>query len=142
MGRLTRIRPEFVDSAPRILEPGVVYVSMGYRTVLHLCCCGCGNEVVTPLAPDRWHLMFDGEAITLNHSIGNWSFPCQSHYWIKGNKVNWDRLFSAAEIELVRSRDRRAMQRSTVTAQDTMPARPQTPTPRPWLARVRRFLRL
>lgn len=109
--RLTKIRPEFVCLVPTVLEPGVAYVSMEYATVLHLCCCGCGNQVVTPLAPARWHLWFDGRTITLDPSIGNWSFPCQSHYWIEGNVVVWDRPFSRAEIERVRGRDRRAMER-------------------------------
>ena len=34
--------------------------------------------------------MFDGRTISLNPSIGNWSYPCRSHYWIKGNRVVWD----------------------------------------------------
>lgn len=108
--RLTQIRPEFVSLAPDVLEPGVVYVSMEYATVLHLCCCGCGNQVVTPLSPARWHLWFDGKTITLNHSIGNWSFLCQSHYWIERNQVLWSRPFNQAEIAGVRRRDRHEME--------------------------------
>lgn len=110
MTRLTRIRPEFVTFAPQKLEPGVVYVSMEYATVLHLCCCGCGNQVVTPLAPARWRLTFDGESISLSPSIGNWSFPCQSHYWISRNQVQWDRRFNDVEVASVRARDQRALQ--------------------------------
>lgn len=108
--KLTQIRPEFVSLVPNVLEPGVAYVSMEYATVLHLCCCGCGNQVATPLSPARWSLLFDGETITLNPSIGNWSFSCQSHYWIKRNEVVWSRPFSQAEITGVRGRDRRAME--------------------------------
>ena len=74
---------EFVTFAPAALAPGVLYVSMEYATVLHACCCGCGNKVVTPLAPERWSLTYDGRHITIVPSIGNWSFPCQSHYWIE-----------------------------------------------------------
>lgn len=110
MTRLTRIRPEFVTFAPDVMEPGVVYISMEYATVLHKCCCGCGNKVVTPLAPGRWHLYFDGETISLSHSIGNWSFPCQSHYWIDRNEIIWDRPFNKTEIAQVRAADWRAMQ--------------------------------
>lgn len=110
MTRLTQIQPEFVKFVPEVLESGVVYVSMEYATVVHACCCGCGNKVVTPLASRRWQLIFDGETISLNHSIGNWSFPCQSHYWIVRNEIIWDRPFSGAEIARVRAADNRIMQ--------------------------------
>lgn len=116
MNRMTKIQPEFVTFAPKVLEPGVVYVSIEYSTVLHACCCGCGNKVVTPLAPGRWHLTFDGETISLNHSIGNWSFPCQSHYWIENNMIIWDRRFSRAEIARVRAVDRYSMHNPKIEA--------------------------
>ena len=48
--------PEFVDYIPEQLNPGVLYVSMRYATVNHLCCCGCGLEVVTTLSPTDWRL--------------------------------------------------------------------------------------
>lgn len=83
MTKQTRMLTEFVTFAPAALAPGVLYVSMEYATVLHACCCGCGNKVVTPLAPERWSLTYDGRHITIVPSIGNWSFPCQSHYWIE-----------------------------------------------------------
>ncbi len=73
------------------MEEGVVYVSMPYAIAVHLCCCGCGNEVVTPFHPKQWRLTFDGESISLSPSIGNWSFDCQSHYWITQDRVMWDR---------------------------------------------------
>lgn len=112
MTRQTEIRPEFVTFAPEILTPGVLYISMEYATVLHACCCGCGNKVVTPLAPERWRLTYDGKSISLKPSIGNWSFPCQSHYWIERNAVIWDRRFTRAEIEAARAADRRDMERA------------------------------
>ena len=83
----TEITLEFVTLAPPVLEPGVLYISMEYATVLHLCCCGCGNQVVTPLAPARWRLTYDGRAVSLSPSIGNHSFPCRSHYWILALRV-------------------------------------------------------
>lgn len=109
MSKFTKIRPEFVTFAPKELNPGVVYISMEYRTVLHMCCCGCGNKVVTPLAPGRWHLIYDGETISLRPSIGNWSFSCQSHYWINSNEIVWARQFTKSEIESVRAADRLAI---------------------------------
>ena len=138
MSRLTRIRHEFVTFAPAQLEPGVAYVSMDYATVLHLCCCGCGSQVVTPLAPTRWHLTFDGESISLDPSVGNWSFPCQSHYWVEGNQVIWDRPFSQRDIDSVRERDRRAI--AARHAPELVEVAASNGPQPSWRERLRRFL--
>jgi hypothetical protein len=100
------IQHQFVESAPKVLEEGVLYVSTKYATALHNCCCGCGNEVVTPLSPTDWAMEFDGVSISLDPSVGNWSFPCQSHYWIRRNKVIWAPRWSRERIEAGRIRDR------------------------------------
>ncbi|HLY61041.1 MAG TPA: DUF6527 family protein [Terriglobia bacterium] len=105
MKRRTEITHEFVEYMPDDLQEGFVYVSVQFATALHKCCCGCGSQVVTPLSPADWKLIFDGETISLDPSIGNWSFPCQSHYWIKRDKVVWARQWSRREIERGRSDD-------------------------------------
>ncbi len=89
---------KFVHYIPEVLEEGVVYVSIEYATAVHRCCCGCASEVVTPLSPADWKLTFDGVTITLFPSIGNWSFLCQSHYWIERNNVVPARRWSSKEI--------------------------------------------
>jgi len=83
------MKHKFVEFIPDQLEDGILYVSIVYATVLHKCACGCGNEVVTPLSPSDWQLTFNGETISLFPSIGNWSFPCRSHYWIRKNEAVW-----------------------------------------------------
>ena len=45
----------------------------------HLCACGCGETVVTPIFPKLWQLYYNGKEISLTSSIGNYEFPCQSH---------------------------------------------------------------
>ncbi|MGW7824118.1 DUF6527 family protein [Streptomyces puniciscabiei] len=85
----TRLSHTFADHFPDRLQPGVLYVSIPFATAAHLCCCGCGNEVVTPLSPTDWKLTFDGKTISLHPSIGNWNFPCHSHYWIQHNQIRW-----------------------------------------------------
>ena len=80
---------EFVEFIPDEVTEGTLYVCMGLATVVHKCCCGCGNEVVTPLSPSDWKLIFDGVTITLDPSIGNWAFKCRSHYRIRGSRVRW-----------------------------------------------------
>ncbi len=92
----------FVDAIPRDLERGILYISIPFATALHRCCCGCGREVVTPLAPRGWTLSFDGDSVSLNPSIGNWSFPCQSHYWIHRNHVEWADRWSRRRINALR----------------------------------------
>ncbi|MBX3118544.1 MAG: hypothetical protein KF784_05735 [Fimbriimonadaceae bacterium] len=80
---------EFVESFPESLEHGKLYVSMRYRTAAHLCACGCGRKVVTPIRRGAWKLEFDGESITLFPSIGSSNLPCRSHYFIRDGLVKW-----------------------------------------------------
>jgi hypothetical protein len=93
------VRYEFVDIIPDRLEEGMVYISVHRATALHKCLCGCGNEVVTPISPEDWKLIFDGETISLYPSIGNWNFDCKSHYWITNNKVHWAEKWRAKRIK-------------------------------------------
>jgi hypothetical protein len=99
------MRHEFVRSVPETLEKGVLYISIEFTTCVHLCACGCGREVVTPLSPTDWELRYDGETVSLSPSIGNWSFECRSHYLITAGKIRWAEHFSEAKIEAVRKRD-------------------------------------
>lgn len=111
MKQKKQLTHEFVEYIPEKLKEGTIYVSMVYATAAHKCCCGCGNEVVTPLSPTDWKLFFDGQSISLDPSIGNWNFTCQSHYWIKHNKVKWVRPWSQEEICIGRARDSREKKR-------------------------------
>jgi len=127
MTRPSRLKHVFVEFIPEVLEDGTLYVSMQYATVVHSCCCGCGREVVTPLSPTDWRLTFDGEAISLTPSIGNWSYPCRSHYWIEGNRVRWSYSMSDEEVQVGRRADGRAKQ--TFYDQTTKTPPPDTTTP-------------
>ncbi|MBI2219981.1 MAG: hypothetical protein HYU53_02090 [Acidobacteria bacterium] len=107
MKRQLTLKHQFVEYIPDAPEDGTIYVSIPFATAIHKCCCGCGNQVVTPLSPTDWKLVFDGVSVSLDPSIGNWSFPCQSHYWIKRNTVTWAPRWSSKEIEQGRAKDRR-----------------------------------
>ena len=111
MTRIAHLRPQFVEFIPERLEPGVLYISRRYSTASHLCCCGCGLEVVTPLNPAKWRLAEHRGSVSLAPSIGNWSFPCRSHYWIANNKVRWAAAMSPELIAAVKARDRRDVER-------------------------------
>lgn len=90
---------KFVSLIPENIEAGTLYISIDFKTAIHLCACGCGNEVVTPLSPSDWELIFDGESVSLYPSIGNWSLPCQSHYWIRKGAIKWAPTWSRTQIE-------------------------------------------
>ena len=87
--KASELRPEYVDLMPKVIEEGVLYISKKYGTAVHKCCCGCGQKVVTPLKPTEWSLSVSTGGVSLPPSIGNWSFPCRSHYWIRDNRVVW-----------------------------------------------------
>lgn len=106
MTRASELQHRFVEYIPEQLDERTLYVSVQFGTVVHRCCCGCGAEVVTPLTPTDWKLTFDGETISLHPSIGNWSYPCRSHYWIRNNRVSWAGQWSQSQIDRGRNRDR------------------------------------
>lgn len=108
-GSVARLEPALVASFPSHMESGVLYISLQYRTCAHLCACGCGEEVVTPLAPAQWRITYDGKDVSLAPSVGNWALDCQSHYWIDRGQVRWSRRFTHAEIQAGREADRRAV---------------------------------
>jgi len=109
--RQTTVTPQFVELIPSRVEEGVLYISEKYGTAIHKCCCGCGQEVVTPLSPAKWQLRRNGNAVTLYPSIGNWNFRCRSHYWIRQNRVEWAGSMTEKQIRHVKERDRRDNQR-------------------------------
>lgn len=104
--RLARISHEFVEYIPDRLEAGRIYISIPFATAVHRCCCGCGREVVTPLSPTDWEISFNGETVSLDPSIGNWNYPCQSHYWITHNRVIWAARLTRSQIQAARAKDR------------------------------------
>jgi hypothetical protein len=108
MTREIVLKHEFVEFVPDALERGTIYISIRFATATHLCCCGCGNKVVTPIRPTDWKLIFDGKTVSLDPSIGNWSFACQSHYWIRNSRVRWAPAWSREQIERGRIHDRYA----------------------------------
>ena len=93
------LRHRFVENIPEVLEQGVLYVSPRYRTMVHRCACGCGEEVVTPLGPAAWTMTYDGDGVTIAPSIGNWSLPCRSHYWIERDRILWARSYPIERVD-------------------------------------------
>lgn len=106
MTKQSYLNAEFVEFIPDIIEDGRVYISQRYSTAVHSCCCGCGLEVITPLNTAQWRLEKTENSVSLYPSIGNWNFPCKSHYWIIDGKVQWSYAMSAQQISEIQKRDR------------------------------------
>lgn len=95
---------------PNELRPDILYVSEEFGIAIHLCACGCGSRIRTPLGPTDWTLTLTKDGPTLYPSIGKWQHSCRSHYWIHRGKIIWARKWSANEIaeghEAQKERDR------------------------------------
>jgi hypothetical protein len=127
------LRHEFVEFIPDTIEEGKIYVSIEYATAVHKCACGCDKEVVTPLSPTDWKLIFDGKTVSLDPSIGNWGFMCRSHYWVRNDRAVWAEDWSQARIDAKRAHDRRAKDKyyGTDSKGEVMPPKPETPAAAP-----------
>lgn len=99
------LQHRFVENIPDEVEEGILYISLPYCIAIHKCVCGCGNEVSTPISPTGWELTFDGESVSLDPSIGNWGYSCQSHYFITKGKVRHASKWSEKQINRVRKAD-------------------------------------
>jgi hypothetical protein len=128
----SHLEHRFVRYIPEHLAPGVLYVSMEYGTAAHSCCCGCGEEVVTPFTPTDWKMSFDGETISLWPSIGNWNLPCRSHYVIERGLVIEARPWTEEQIASEHRRDQAAKAHYYDTPE---PAKAAEPIPVPTAAR-------
>jgi hypothetical protein len=87
-----------VHYMPKELKPGVLYVSEEFDIAIHLCACGCGSKVKTPLGPTEWSVEETKSGPSLRPSIGNWQQACQSHYWIDRGEVVWAENWTPEEI--------------------------------------------
>lgn len=122
---------QFVQYIPETLELDTLYVSLEYNIALHKCACGCGVDVVTPLSPAEWALTYDGDSVSLWPSIGNWSFPCKSHYVIKQGQGRWAAIRRVQESDSeakARQYGGSAQRTRTKTAAETSQSEP-IPTP-------------
>ena len=94
-----------VHYMPKALQPGILYVSEEFDIAIHLCACGCGSKVKTPLGPTEWSVRETKSGPSLWPSVGNWQQPCQSHYFIDGGTIKWANKWTAEQIEAGRQRE-------------------------------------
>ncbi|MEK6782184.1 MAG: DUF6527 family protein [Bacteroidota bacterium] len=95
---MDKIKLLLAQYLPKELEPGVLYVSEEFGVAGHLCPCGCGSKIITPLGPTEWSFTEYDEKPTLCPSIGNWQLPCRSHYWITDGEIEWSYQWTEEQI--------------------------------------------
>lgn len=81
-----------VETMPEKIEPGILYISFEYKTMIHLCACGCGIKTVTPMGDWSVSTSDEYQHVTLRPSIGNFmhEYPnYHAHYYITDNKIDW-----------------------------------------------------
>lgn len=89
--RKVEVIPVFVEFIPpkeEMLEAHI-YISQVYETSIHLCLCGCKNQTVLPFSKGWWDMTINNEKVSFSPSIGNFQFPCNSHYIITNNIANF-----------------------------------------------------
>lgn len=99
MHERSKIKLARVQYIPKNLEPGILYVSEEFEVAVHLCACGCGLKVCTPLTPTEWRFTDSENGPSLFPSVGNWEFPCRSHYWFQNGQIFWGEDWTPAQIE-------------------------------------------
>lgn len=96
--KLKTMKIRHVELMPKQLEFGILYVSEKYETAAHLCACGCGAKIRTPLGPTEWSVTETPKGPSLWPSVGNWQQACQSHYVIDGGEIVWCDKWTPAQI--------------------------------------------
>lgn len=102
-----RVDLELVQFMPKELKPGILYVAEEFGAAAHLCACGCGSKIRTPLGPVDWSLEETANGPTLYPSIGNWQQACKSHYWIFEGEIIWEDAWSPKQIQADRKREQK-----------------------------------
>jgi hypothetical protein len=103
--KVSAITVQNVEFMPKQLEPGILYVSQKYGTAAHLCACGCGEKIRTPLGPTEWAVTGSASCPNMWPSVGNWQKACRSHYVIKDGKIIWYGTWTLAQIAAGRQQE-------------------------------------
>lgn len=100
-----KISLQKVHYMPKELKQGILYVSEEFSTAAHLCACGCGSKIRTPLGPTEWAIEETSDGPSLWPSIGNWQLACKSHYIISRGEIQWAERWTNSQILAGRNRE-------------------------------------
>jgi hypothetical protein len=91
-----QIIPVFVDQMPDHYDYNHIYISNRYKVAKHICLCGtCDQMTIMPLNYElfpntHWKLVEETNGtVSFIGSVGNYRFPCKSHYIITNNIANF-----------------------------------------------------
>lgn len=93
------VLPVFVETIPTDsvdIQAGKLYISMKYNTLVHRCPCGCEGLSEIGLHSATRRMIYDGENVSIEPSIGVRTLHCRSHYWITKNRIVWEKPLSEA----------------------------------------------
>ena len=93
------MRLQRVQFMPKELQPGILYYAEEYGAAAHLCACGCGSKIRTPIDTVEWAIEEEEDGPSLWPSVGNWQKPCRSHYVIRNGRVIWCKTWTEREIQ-------------------------------------------
>ncbi|MBN8669375.1 MAG: hypothetical protein J0L80_01730 [Chitinophagales bacterium] len=105
----SKVNLEKVESIPKSIDEGILYVSERFKVAAHLCPCGCLTKIITPLGPHEWSLSVKAGKPSLYPSVGNWQLPCRTHYWIRDGKIEWSYSWTDKEIKHGRAREQKKL---------------------------------
>ena len=94
MDKLQEITPVFTEELPykKDMEFGKIYISREHEVACFLCPCGCGEvnhiSFIKGLR-NQWVFIEDKGKITFRPSIGCFESPCNSHFFITENHIDW-----------------------------------------------------
>lgn len=135
------LKPKFVDAIPEKLDTGILYISMNRSLAIHLCICGCRNEVITPFSPTDWEFRFYGNSVSLYPSIGNWEFACRSHYWIRKNTIVQAGTMSTQQIRAGRQQDKLTKEEYYKNSVESEITTPVSETKKTWYTKLAEFIK-
>lgn len=96
--KIKRMELRNVHYMPKVLVPGILYVSEEFHTAAHLCACGCGAKIRTPLGPTEWAMKVTPTGPSLWPSVGNWQRACRSHYVVDHGSIIWRGQWTPEQI--------------------------------------------
>lgn len=104
MDRVDDVYPVHVLHIPKVLKPGMLYISETDGWAVHLCACGCGFPVWAKLKEEGWWFIKDSEGkIILRPSTLSLNLPCGSRYCISHNRIEWLDEEEARQCDITRS---------------------------------------
>ena len=98
--RKESVTPKYVEFMTNVndMKDNIIYISLKYGVTGHRCLCGCGLLTILPLNQKEdseeirnhgWGMTDNDGKLTFTPSVGNYQYPCKSHYIITKGVANF-----------------------------------------------------